>query len=120
LRTKLADLPNQENKEDILNYIFNFPSDFGGVGEVYEDEKYENLNFFDYKTKSKQLPCTDINQFIPLEMSHSNALHKPVTMPQPNVINYYNPVNQYMIYNNPVMMNEYYRRMMYEAELAKK
>jgi hypothetical protein len=108
----------------VLEYLFNLPADYGGLGEVYHDEKYEHLNFFEYKTKSKQLPNLELregNVFIPLEVSHNNIQHKPMNMPNPNLINIMSTVNMY--YPNPGMMKEMmlqHQRMMYEASLKQK
>ena len=32
-----------------------FPSDFGGLGEVYDDQRYEEVNLFDNKTPIDKL-----------------------------------------------------------------
>jgi hypothetical protein len=125
IRKKLADHPQHlDNKLDILNYMFNFPSDLGGLGEELEIDRYDNLNFFsEYKTKSRQFPSLEIKDgsiYVPLEMNHQIMPNKP--MPQPNnVVNFMGTFNQYMLY--PAMMNEMYmkqQRMMLEASLKKK
>lgn len=37
-------------KDDELNYLMNLPSDFGGLGEAFQDNVYSNVNFFNKKT----------------------------------------------------------------------
>jgi hypothetical protein len=80
----------------IFNYLFNLPSDFGGIGEVQEDSKYENLNFFEYRTKNKQLPAIEIRQgvvCVPVESSHEQILHNPLNNNfPPNISPQINPM----------------------------
>jgi hypothetical protein len=39
-------LPEPSNE---LEYLMELPSDFGGLGELYDERKYENVNFYDPK-----------------------------------------------------------------------
>ena len=39
-------LPEPDNE---LEYIMNFPSDYGGLGRVHNDQNYENVKFYDPK-----------------------------------------------------------------------
>jgi hypothetical protein len=108
----------------VLEYVFNLPADYGGLGEVYHDDKHEHLSFFEYKTKNRQLPHLELresNVFIPLEVSQNNIQSKPISMPNPNLINIMSTVNMY--YHNPGMMKEMmlqHQKMMYEARLKQK
>jgi hypothetical protein len=43
-------LPDPENE---LEYLMAFPSDYGGLGNVQNDQNYENVKFFDPKDTSK-------------------------------------------------------------------
>jgi hypothetical protein len=43
-------LPDPENE---LEYLFAFPSDFGGLGNVQNDQNYENVKFYDPKDTTK-------------------------------------------------------------------
>jgi len=76
---------NCESYKDLETYLYNFPSDLGGLGETYNDQNYEDLNFFYYKPSGKiaDLPQPEykpnINiSFLNLELpiksliSHSN------------------------------------------------
>jgi hypothetical protein len=109
-------------KQDLLSYLFNLPADFGGLGEVLEDDKYDNLNFFEYKTKSRQLPILEMKEgsvYVPLEINQ--GMHRQPVQPN-NIVNIMGTFNQYMLYN-PTFMNEMYKnqqRMLYEANLKKK
>jgi hypothetical protein len=90
----LSDYKMTDNK--IFNYLFNLPSDFGGIGEVQEDSKYEKLNFFEYRTRNKQLPAIEIKQgvvCVPVESSHEQILHNPLNNNfPPNISHPINPM----------------------------
>lgn len=75
---------NFESYKDLETYLFNFPSDLGGLGETYNDQKYEDLNFFYYKPSGKiaDLPQPEykpninasfINLELPIKSSNFNA-----------------------------------------------
>lgn len=90
----LSEYKVSDNK--IFNYLFNLPSDIGGVGEVQEDSKYGNLNFFEYRTKNKQLPAIEIKQgvvCVPVDSSHETLLHNPLNNNfPPNISPQINPM----------------------------
>ena len=50
VKSKTIILPSPENE---LEYLMAFPSDYGGLGDIYEDQKYENLKLYDPKDTSK-------------------------------------------------------------------
>ena len=50
VKSKTIILPEPDN---VLEYLMAFPSDFGGLGEIREDQKYESVKFYDPKDKSK-------------------------------------------------------------------
>lgn len=58
--------------------IFDYPADFGGLGEIFNINKLENINFFDYKpSKKKPLPTLEIKQgiiHVNLESNHNNSM----------------------------------------------
>lgn len=39
--------------DDEMEYLMNFPSDYGGLGEVLNDQNFENVKFYDPKDTSK-------------------------------------------------------------------
>ena len=86
-------LPNSKNE---LKYLMEFPSDYGGLGEVYDDQRYEEVNLFDNKTPIDklipQMRYTPNQIYVNLEERQK----KPETPPK----NIYNPNNKY-IYTNP-------------------
>ena len=108
------------SSEDAANYLFNFPSDFGGVGEVFNDQNYEKVNFFDMKNSGnhKLYPvCRMDHFFVPLPQFNNNInsinsdIHKnnsaqlnpnlnPQSFPFPNILH----PNYYMYFNG--MMNQ--------------
>jgi hypothetical protein len=45
-------LPDPENE---LEYLMSFPSDYGGLGNVQNDQNYENVKFYDPKDTTKNL-----------------------------------------------------------------
>ena len=50
-------LPEPSNE---LEYLMALPSDFGGLGELYDERKYENVNFYDPKmpeNRNKSFIC---------------------------------------------------------------
>lgn len=68
---------NSETYKDLETYLFNFPSDLGGLGEIYNDQKYEDLNFFYYKPSGKiiDLPHLEYKQ-------NSNSSQLNIELPQ--------------------------------------
>ena len=50
VKSKTIILPSPGNE---LEYLMAFPSDYGGLGDIHEDQKYENLKFYDPKDTSK-------------------------------------------------------------------
>jgi hypothetical protein len=51
------------------------PADFGSLGELLDERKYENLNFFEYKpSKNKTIPTIEVKQgsiCVPLERNEN-------------------------------------------------
>lgn len=78
IRNKFEELSKlvQKNKihlkteKDALTYLLNFPSDFGGLGEIFGEE-YDNVNLFDIKTNmNKMIPTTKGDQvYVGLEQA---------------------------------------------------
>lgn len=66
-------LPNTKN---LQKYLFNFPGDYGGLGEILDEQKFEKLNFFEYKPgKNKMIPFIEMRQgsiCVPLECRNEN------------------------------------------------
>lgn len=118
-KENIASLSEYKMDDKIFNYIFNLPSDFGGIGEVQEDSKFENLNFFEYRTKNKQLPAIEIKQgvvCVPAESSHEHILHNPLNNNfPPNISPQINPMFWHGMFRPPFDMqmrpNMYFRPM---------
>ena len=84
LRSKLASLQKavKENRiflpsSNLSKYLFDFfPSDYGGLNDVLDEQKFENLNFFEYKrSKIRNVPSLEVKQglvCVPLENRNEN------------------------------------------------
>ena len=59
-------LPELEADNE-LEYLMALPSDYGGLGEVYKDQNYENVKFFDPKDASKNKGNKDFMSMIKFE-----------------------------------------------------
>jgi hypothetical protein len=88
-------LPEPDNE---LEYLMAFPSDYGGLGNVRNDQKYENVKFYDPKDTTKNQANKNFMSLIrfdhdmtwfPLEPNPS-SLNKPI-----NDYKYLNFVNSY-------------------------
>ena len=64
VKSKTIILPEPDN---VLEYLMAFPSDFGGLGEIREDQKYESVKFFDPKDKSKNSEGKSFMEMIKFE-----------------------------------------------------
>lgn len=96
-----------------MKYLFDLPSDYGGLGEILDDLNYENLNLYEHKyNKNKNIPPIEIINgqcFVPLESKRETL----------NNINGNNNVNNFHPLNNinhvpgipPYPMNPLYYQM---------
>ena len=81
-------LPEPDNE---LEYLMALPSDFGGLGNIYHENKYENLKFYDPK-----LPENKDKQFIEQVKFERNMIWFPLK-PNPESLNKKNsPFPQYI------------------------
>lgn len=102
----------------VLNYIFNLPSDFGGVSEVFEDNKYENLNIFEKMNKNRSFPNIDIKQgivYVPLENHNegnisNNILNNNINLINPNSTPANMPNPFAMMLRHQMMLNQFLSR----------
>lgn len=126
IKEKRIQLPTSNVKK----YLFNFPADYGGLGEILDEQKYENVNFFEYKlNKAKMIPNLEIRQnqvFLPLENKNENIdnnyntiknipilnpIIKPGQLPvapTPNL-----PLNPFNIPSYPILPNPNMLPLMY-------
>lgn len=79
------------SEKDVLTYLFNFPCDYGGLGDAYGEE-YENLNLFDNKT--------NLNKLVPIEKGERVFIQ----LEQPNV----NLNNVNILPNNPINSSDFF------------
>lgn len=129
IRLKFDDLNNKvkdgsiilpENPLDNkLEYLMNFPSDYGGLGKLFDEQKYNNLFLFDKKIKYAQYedknfmeimeiqaysdPTFPIDKINPYKRNNK-AMQKLAVYPgmkYPIYPNYY----YYYYYKNPNMVN---------------
>ena len=90
--------------KDELNYLMCFPSDYGGLGDIY-DQEYENVNFYDMKTNLQKL----------VPMNRSDMLYVPLDIPGSNLNNFngiipntnLDPLNNNTITPSPVTLNNF-------------
>ncbi len=92
-------LPNRKLKK----YIWDFPSDYGGLGEVLEERKFEKLNFFENKvSKNKQLPSIDLRNgllCVPLESRNENI---NIIYNHPTNVNIFSSINPNISHEHPL------------------
>ncbi len=81
---------------DELNYLFSFPSDYGGLGDVFKDQNYENVNFFENKT--------NVNKLAPLVRLHNQQVYVNLESGNQNIFNNTNIIN-YFPFNIPSSIN---------------
>lgn len=82
VKSKTIILPSPENE---LEYLMAFPSDYGGLGDIYEDQKYENLKLYDPKDTSKNKYNKSFMELIKFEHDTWFPLE-----PNPQSLNKYN------------------------------
>ena len=82
VKSKTIILPSPENE---LEYLMAFPSDYGGLGDIYEDQKYENLKLYDTKDTSKNKDNKSFMELIKFEHDTWFPLE-----PNPQSLNKYN------------------------------
>ena len=95
-------LPEPDNE---LEYLMALPSEYGGLGDIHNDQNYENVKFFDPKDTSKNKGNKDFMTMIrfehetwfPLEPNQS-SLNKNINN---DYIKYINPSNFQPILINP-------------------
>ena len=85
VKSKTIILPSPENE---LEYLMAFPSDYGGLGDIYEDQKYENLKLYDPKDTSKNKDNKSFMELIKFEHDTWFPLE-----PNPQSLNKYNNKN---------------------------
>ena len=105
IKQKFDDLNEQVQKQNIklpsvqdeLNYLMNFPSDYGGLGDVFNDQYYENVNLFEKKCALQKL--------IPVERSGQMAV--PLETPS-NINITYRTNSNITNTTNSVPLNNYF------------
>ena len=84
-------LPNPDNE---LEYLMAFPSDYGGLGNVQNDQNYENVKFYDPKDTTKN----QANKFMTLIKFEHDQIWFPLE-PNPSSLNKqfndYNKIKNY-------------------------
>ena len=96
-------LPDPENE---LEYLMAFPSDYGGLGNVQNDQNYENVKFYDPKDTTKNQANKNFMSLI--KFDHDQIWFPLEPIPQSlNKLNDYNKiinssVNPYLKYYYPI------------------
>jgi len=96
VKSKTIILPSPENE---LEYLMAFPSDYGGLGDIHEDQKYENLKLYDPKDASKN---KDNKSFMDLIKFDHDTTWFPLE-PNPQSLNKYNYNDIFKNINHPVI-----------------
>ena len=123
IKSKLDDFNTliKENKyilpsvNDELNYLFSFPSDYGGLGDVFNDQNYENVNFFENKTNVHKLaPSIRLHNqqaYVNLEIGNQN-INNNINITNPFPFNIPSSINTNVVndrndnsFFNPSMVN---------------
>ena len=96
-------LPDPENE---LEYLMSFPSDYGGLGNVQNDQNYENVKFYDPKDTTKNLGNKNFMSLIRFDNDQTWFPMKPNPSPLNKQINDINKninssVNPYMKFIYP-------------------
>ena len=102
-------LPDPDNE---LEYLLAFPSDYGGLGNVQNDQFYENVKFYDPKDTTKNNPNKNFMSLIkfehdqiwfPLEPNPLNKkindINKIINSSVNPYLKYYIPQNNFFIRN---------------------
>ena len=92
VKSKEIILPEPDNE---LEYLMAFPSDYGGLGDIYKDQNYENVKFYDPKDKTKNPENKDFMSMIRFERETWFPLE-----PNPSSLNK-NINNDYLKFINP-------------------
>jgi hypothetical protein len=110
-------LPDPDNE---LEYLMAFPSDYGGLGKVQNDQFYENIKFYDPKDTTKNNGNKNFMSFIkfehdqiwfPLEPNPLNKkindINKIINSSVNPYLKYYFPQNNFFIRNpnNTIVSN---------------
>ena len=96
-------LPEPDNE---LEYLMAFPSDYGGLGNVQNDQNYENVKFYDPKDTTKNQANKNFMSLIKFE-------HDQIWFPlEPNPSSLNKPFNDYIKninipVNNPILKYYY-------------
>ena len=104
-------LPDPDNE---LEYLMAFPSDYGGLGNVHNDQNYENVKFFDPKDTTKNQVNKNFMSLIkfdhdqiwfPLE-PNPQSLNKQQINDYSKIINsHVNPILKYYFPQNFLIRN---------------
>ena len=101
--------------ENELEYLMNFPSDYGGLGRIYNDQNYENVKFYDPKD-TKQKPVN--NNFMSLikfdEKDHQIWFNLEPNPSSLNNVNNSNKINSNSVNSTfPIFPNKYFYQIFY-------
>ena len=93
-------LPEPDNE---LEYLLAFPSDYGGLGNVQNDQNYENVKFYDPKDTTKNQTNKDFMSLI--HFDHDQTWF--ALEPNPQSLN--KQINDYNKIINPSYLNYYFQ-----------
>ena len=94
-------LPEPDNE---LEYLMAFPSDYGGLGNMQNDQNYENVKFYDPKDTTKNQTNKDFMSLIKFD-------HDQTWFPlEPNPQSLNKQINDYNKIINPSYLNYYFQQ----------
>ena len=108
VKSKAIILPEPENE---LEYLLAFPSDYGGLGDVQNDQNYQNVKFFDPKDTTKNPEKKDFMSIIKFEHETWFPLEPNPSSLNNNINNGYfininSSVNPYPLNNPKTFLNQ--------------
>ena len=84
---------NLPSVKDELNYLMNFPSDYGGLGDIYDEQNYENVNLFETKASLQKLTPVNRTDTLYIQLGMANPIiNNNTIIPNTNNVPIINPI----------------------------
>ena len=95
--------------ENELEYLMNFPSDYGGLGRLYNDQNYENVKFYDPKDTTQNPMNKNFMSLIKFdEKDHQIWFNLEPNPSSLNNINNGNKINTNSVNSTFPIINKYF------------
>ena len=101
--------------ENELEYLMNFPSDYGGLGRIYNDQNYDNVKFYDPKDTTQNPTNKNFMSLIKFdEKDHQIWFNLEPNPSSLNNINNGNKINTNPVNTTfPILPNKYFYPIFY-------